>query len=188
MTYLTPSLAIGVDAPSNDLRFAHVTWDKVGKVVRSLWGSSEVPDERRIVDVLLATLERLDVQTPTELRELLLGRPVPVVATPDVEPEASPLPQARPASDTYSEALRLAELTAQDGEQRAVDYLATDPEDLEELRLEVCEVLSASPEGSPLRRVMPWRWRWKSTGRPMTSAGAETGYELRISRNKKPVY
>lgn len=79
-------------------------------------------------------------------------------------------------------------LTATDGEQRAVAVDGADLDDLLELRLALRSALAASPEGSPLRHVLPWVWRWESTGRPLTQFGEETGRELRLSRYDSPRY
>jgi hypothetical protein len=36
-----------------------------------------------------------------------------------------------------------------------------------------------------LLHVGPWLWRWASYGQPLTAAGRETGYELRLSWYQK---
>jgi hypothetical protein len=77
---------------------------------------------------------------------------------------------------------------SQDGEQRAVNFEAADLDGLLALRLALREALASSPEGSPLRNVLPWLWRWESSGRPLTRRGEETGRELRLSRYKTARY
>jgi len=42
--------------------------------------------------------------------------------------------------------------------------------------------LAGSPDTSPLRRILPWAWRWESKGRRLTRAGQEVGREVRLSR------
>ena len=57
-------------------------------------------------------------------------------------------------------------------------------ENLQALRLEVLHRIKAS--GDAALHVAPWLWRWASQGQPLTSAGRETGYELRLSWYQKP--
>lgn len=84
--------------------------------------------------------------------------------------------------------MELAEATAEDGLQRAVDFTPADLEDLLALRLAVRDRLASSPSASPLRHVMPWIWRPESTGPALTTAGRAVGMELRLSRYAAPIY
>ena len=55
------------------------------------------------------------------------------------------------------------------------------------LRHAPCDVIVLRfPAGSPERHVVPWIWRWASTGRALTDGGNEFGCELRLSRYGKP--
>ena len=93
-----------------------------------------------------------------------------------------------PEIDPVARGLELADLTAEDGEQRALEYRAGSLERLHELRMQIRDELAASADGDARRHIEPWVWRWESGGKPITAAGQETGFELRFSRNKKPLY
>ena len=56
--------------------------------------------------------------------------------------------------------------------------------------MEARRLILDSPEGSATRHVMPWIWSGEdqSTGKPLTRAGAESGFELRFSRYTSPLY
>jgi len=84
--------------------------------------------------------------------------------------------------------MELAAVTAEDGRQRALDFVPAGLEDLLMLRLAVRDRLASSPSESPLRHVMPWLWRPESTGAPLTEAGRSAGMELRLSRYASPLY
>ena len=84
-------------------------------------------------------------------------------------------------NDLTAKAARLARLTAQDGQQRALDYAAGSLGELQELRLAVRDEFRR-PE-SPLGSVTPWLWdAATSGGQALTEAGRVHGYELRFSR------
>src|SRR4051812_12614942 len=90
-----------------------------------------------------------------------------------------------PPADPSRDALDLAQLTATDHQQRALNFAPGSLEELQGLRLAVLQRIEAS--GDPtLLHVVPWLWRWASLGQPLTNAGRETGYELRLSWYKKP--
>ena len=108
------------------------------------------------------------------------GRPAPAVAV-DVT-EAAPL---EPPIDGVAAAIDLARAVAADGQQRALEHPAGDLEELQRLRVAVRSTLCAEADGSPLRHVLPWLWQTTSGGTPLTAAGADTGFELRLSRYAK---
>ncbi len=83
--------------------------------------------------------------------------------------------------------MRLADVTAEDHQQRAVEMPASDLEDLLDLRLQIREAIATAPPGSPLRHVRAWIWRPESTGAPLTAHGAEVGMEVRLSWYQKSV-
>ncbi len=86
-------------------------------------------------------------------------------------------------SDLTALSARLAKLTAQDGQQRALDYAAGSLGALQELRLAVRDEFRR-PE-SPLGSVTPWLWNAETSGgTALTEAGKVHGYELRFSRAK----
>lgn len=103
-----------------------------------------------------------------------------VVEAPGIEEAAARAP--------LDVALEAAGATADDGRQRAVDFAASDFEDLLSLRVSLRNALAAAPTGSALRHVVPWIWRPESTGKPRTVVGQEHGRELRLSRFAAPPY
>ncbi|GAB3140905.1 hypothetical protein [Microbispora hainanensis] len=106
---------------------------------------------------------------------------------PGAEIEA-PVAGTQPTADPFEEAMALARATARDGRQRALSHAATDLQKLQELRLSLRQAICASPGPSPMRYVLPWIWNaMTSDGTALTAAGAETGYELRLSRYRKPI-
>ena len=158
------------DAPlisDAESRYAHVYWDQVGPHVLECF--KDVPDgASKLVTELETTLGSLDAEDVTTWRtRASASKTAPTVATSNVDAAWS-----------------LAELTAQDGKQRALDRLVASLEELLELRLEMRDALRAHPD-SALRRVMPWIWQPSSTGHPLTESGRITGYELRFSLYKK---
>lgn len=95
--------------------------------------------------------------------------------------------ETQPAGPSpFAQAMDAAAATADDGTQRAVEFLPAKLEDLLALRLDVRDQLARSPSDSALRCVRPWIWRPESTGRPMTTAGQDVGMELRLSRYAAP--
>jgi hypothetical protein len=170
--YVTPPMLARYEAHAPWGRYAHATWTQLAELIRSTWTSCDLPGQQAVLDGLLAALAGLDMR-PAEWRRVLLEAPEPV---PEVE--RSPL-------DT---ALEAAALTAEDGAQRAVEYGASNLEDLLSLRLAVRDALASSKAGSPLRRVRPWIWRLESTGQALTAAGRTHGMEMRLSRYTAPLY
>jgi hypothetical protein len=86
-------------------------------------------------------------------------------------------------TDAVSDSLRLARATAEDGKQRALEHRVADLEDLQGLRVRVNEALAAD-DGPSTGRVRSWLWNVETSGgSAMTTAGKETGYELRFSRS-----
>ncbi|NRQ32459.1 hypothetical protein HII36_11500 [Nonomuraea sp. NN258] len=70
-----------------------------------------------------------------------------------------------------------------------MDHPAADLERLQRLRLTLRQALRATPERSPLRYVQPWLWNAATSGgTALTASGRDTGYELRLSRYRKPVH
>lgn len=182
LTYITPPMVAPYEPDSDWARYAHVTWEEVGVLVRSHWPSASHPGQQEVVDGVLGAIGSLHL-TPTEWRAALAGEAqVP-----------SPLEDARidhvdVSLATDDQAMELAAATAEDGLQRALDFVPTDLEDLLAVRLAVRDRLASSPSGSPLRHVRPWLWRPQSTGAPLTTAGRDVGMELRLSRYSAPIY
>jgi hypothetical protein len=176
LTYLTPPLKAPFSPTGVDDRYSHVTWIEVAELIREVWGSTVAGDERELVQGLLDAIKNMLEETPSELRARVTGL------------SAASLPQEELREHQVQRvALALAKLTAADGKQRAVDYRASDLEELQALRLVLRDSLCSGPEGSELRYIRPWLWRFESGGDALTDAGAELGYELRLSRYERTV-
>jgi len=175
LTYLTGPGSKSGQATQVWERFAHVEWSDVLHLVERHWPDPVISGQAEVVTGLGATIRGLDQPAKIwrESHAELYG-----VVTAATAPEVDPVERA----------LELADRTAADGEQRALDHRAGSLEELHELRLSVRNQMAASPDGHPRRHVEPWVWRWQSGGQPFTAAGQETGFELRFSRNKKPMY
>jgi hypothetical protein len=168
LTYLTPSMTAHYDPPGPWARYAHLTWDRVAAPLHEVWGPSAESAVQTVLARLLDTIADLDRVRASQWQ----------LTTLRVGPDTG---------DPLLEAVALAEACAADGDQRALDHRPHDLEDLQRLRLEVRQRLCASEPGASLRRVMPWLWQPRSGGQPMTAAGAELGFELRLSRYEKPI-
>jgi hypothetical protein len=168
LTYLTGP------GPSTELepaaaRYAHVTWDDVLPLIAASW-PTPTEEQRLLVDQLRAVLDGLG----TPWRQWRADR-LSVPPEPDYDER-----------DLEEEALELARLTAADRGQRALEFEATDLEQLKELRADVADLIGRETS-SALRHVRPWLWSAASTdGEPLTEAGATVGFELRLSWYKSP--
>lgn len=168
LTYLTPPLTFTPPPEEDGRRFAHVTWARVIPLLEDAWGQG-TEEERRLLTTLLAALNSIGSNWSAWRTQQ--------VATKSNEPPAA-----------EAQAMALAEATARDGRQRAVDHPAADLEELQRLRLALRQAICAGPEGSPLRHVRPWLWSLTTSGgHALTPSGQATGFELRLSRYQKPV-
>jgi hypothetical protein len=168
VTYLTGPLSKGAPPIPDGCRFGHVTWSEVMPLVRNIW-SDRSPTHREVVRALGDVLDGLSSKWSAWRADRLEAGSTVELAPPD----------------PVREALELARLTAVDHQQRALDFAPANLENLQALRLEVLQRIKSSGD-SALPHVNPWLWRWASRGRPLTSAGRETGYELRLSWYKNP--
>lgn len=172
LTYLTPDLVYTFEPSHDEDRYAHVTWDEVAPVVAQVWNSPQTLGQREVVDGLIDALERLEDEGPSVYLNSLREGPVP--------PEG--------VADPLGAAMTIAATTAEDGEQRALNYAPGELEELLELRVRMRQNFAAAPPGSQLRHVMPWIWRRESGGEPLTDAGQATGREIRFSRYARVLY
>jgi hypothetical protein len=171
LLYLTPPMEIEHPDVPDGSQFAHLTWRDVRPMIDEVWGDSLDELERRIADRLIREIDGLTVPASQWRAALGTVRRAPVPSTP-VEPEEA-------ATDPVDAARALAVAVEADHKQRAVEHRTSGVDGMLELRLQVRDAL-ASP-GSPAPHVRPWIWRWASAGQPLTAAGRETGYELRLS-------
>jgi hypothetical protein len=169
LTYLTgPGFDAPYDPPAGS-RYAHVRWSEALPLLGEAW-PDPTEEQRLVIETLHDVLGALS--TPwREWRAKRLSIPV--------EPEWD-------ERDPEQEALVLARLTAEDRAPRALDFEATDLEQLKELRVDVTELIKQD-RSSALSHVRPWIWNAASTdGKPLTEAGATVGFELRLSWYKSP--
>ncbi|MFG1708556.1 hypothetical protein ACFLIM_35685 [Nonomuraea sp. M3C6] len=168
LTYLTPPLTFTPPASRDGSRFAHVTWTRILPLLEEIWGEG-TNVERHVLTTLRAALESIGSNW-SDWRAQRVG----------VRRDEPPA-----VEDT---AMTLAEATARDGRQRAVDHPTADLDQLQHLRLTLRQAIRTSPEQSPIRHVMPWLWSaTTSGGTALTASGHDTGFELRLSRYQKPV-
>jgi hypothetical protein len=160
LTYLTGPLSKPGPVVPVGCRYAHVTWDQVLPLVDTVWG--ELPGVHgETADMLQAVLK--DLGAPwRSWRDTRLG----VAAVVEV-------------TDPVAAALALARATGADHQQRALHHRPGSLEALQQLRLDVAEAIRSA--GAATLNVRPWLWQVKSGGRPLTVAGDELGYELRLS-------
>jgi hypothetical protein len=168
ITYLTGPLSKSAPPIPDGCRFGHVTWSQVMPLVREVW-SEHSPTHREVVRALDDVLDGLSAKWAAWRSDRLEAGQRVEQPPPD------------PAGDSFD----LARLTAIDHQQRALDFAPANLEDLQALRLELLDRIKAAGD-APLLHVRPWLWRWASEGQPLTNAGRETGYELRLSWYKKP--
>lgn len=168
LTYLTgPGLSTALEPEG--ARYAHVTWDEVLPLIDATW-TSPTEEQRLLIDQLRTVLDGLGTPWSQWRADRLSVPPEPSFDERDPEEEA----------------LALARLTAADHAQRALEFEATDLEQLKELRADLADLIGRETS-SALRHVRPWLWSADTTdGRPLTEAGATVGYELRLSWYKSP--
>lgn len=179
LTYLTPPMTVDAPALPPGTRFSHVAWEQAQELIAASWPTGD-DSQRSAVEMLLAAVASIGSSWPEWRTEQLgeaQGADEPTVEVPRGD-----------TSDDLTEALALAEATARDGVQRALDRAAKDLDSLQGLRLAVPQAICGSPGGSSLRHVMPWLWHGPTSGGgAITTAGADSDYELRFSRYDKPV-
>jgi hypothetical protein len=183
LLYLTPTMeAVPPQPLPPGTTYAHTAWPDVGDLVSATWGKSDVAWERTIAGRLAWWIEQAEQAAPLPVRNTQPSLP----SEPAKAASPAPVTTGPPAdSSDLDAALRVAALVQGDGDQRALELDVDDPEDLEELRLELRDHLASGLEidGEPLTHVRPWTWSAATSGgRPLTQLGEQTGYELRISR------
>jgi hypothetical protein len=191
ITYLTAGLRAPFQPATRAWeRYVHIEWTDTVELIRSAWSSS--PDQRvlDIVTTLLKGITHLD--EPAHDWWERLGFQVPASGAPEPANHPAPSPARLDAStpsevelSTFQDGLSLARATGDDGKQRAIGLETGGLEALDALRLALRQTCRSEPPGSPLRRVQPWLWNAATSGgKAMTTAGLQTGYEVRISRTR----
>jgi hypothetical protein len=188
LLYLTPTMdAVAPEPLPPSATYAHAEWPAVGELIATTWAGSDVTWERTVAGRLAWWIEQLELGAALPVRDTQ-----PSLPSEPARESAAEVPIEPPgAASDLDAALHLAALVQRDGEQRAVEADVEDPEDLDELRLEVRDHLASGlrVDGEQLTHVRPWIWSAATTdGQPLTRAGERTGYELRLSRYRKAQY
>ncbi len=188
LLYLTPTMkAVPPQPLPSDVTYAHVAWPAVGELITGIWSESDVAWERTVTDRLLWWIEQAEQAAPLPVRDTQPALPSEPAAV-DPAPVTTEPP---PRTSDLEAATHVAAMVQQDGKQRAIHAEVDDPEDLEELRLDLRDHLSAGLEldGQQLGHVRPWIWSAATSGgQPLTRLGEQTGYELRMSRYRAAQY
>ncbi|HVV76397.1 MAG TPA: hypothetical protein VHC43_10205 [Mycobacteriales bacterium] len=158
LTYLTPPMRHSATTGAVAAHVSHLTWAEVLPLIASRWGAGTTW-QRSAVDALSDVLDGLGKSWT------------------HAKPEHVALNEA------VASGLELARETAHDGQQRAVDVRASEPEQLDRWRRRLDKTLREMPGQDPMRHVRPWLWDSQTSGgAALTPAGLETGYELRLSK------
>jgi hypothetical protein len=173
LTYLTGPGSKSGSSTRPWERFAHVEWDALIDLISRHWPDPMEPGQVEVVRGLSDTIRGPD--QPARIWR---------ASATELYGQAPPAP----VMDAFDEAMRLAGQTADDGDQRALDVRLGSLDLLHDMRIRVRDELAAFPAGDRRRYVGPWVWRSQSQGAPLTAAGRETGYELRLSSYEKDQY
>lgn len=189
ITYLTAGLRRPFEPRTETWeRFVHIEWRQIVDLIRHVWAGSSSERVSEVVDLLITGIAHL--HEPALAWWSLLGYQLePVVVVGATEEDAittstsqtdDPLPAA-----AVSEAIALARATANDGRQRAIGLDVGGLDALHELRLQLRRACRTESPDSSLRSIESWLWSAATSGgAPMTSAGRQTGYEVRLSRSR----
>jgi hypothetical protein len=189
LLYITPTMTVAPPEPLPDrARYAWLPWTEVSSLVLQVWNTADTR-ERLVAERLVWWIQQCEAAAPVPVRasqpSIPGGPPTDVGQTHAPETRVPP----RPEEGAMDDPLLVARDVQLDGVQRAIGTDETDPEDLEELRLELRDRLLAGPvvEATRVTHVRPWLWRQPTSGgQPLSTQGAETGYEIRLSRYAKP--
>ena len=172
LTYLTPPMRTPIPATLAQMRFAHVNWGQVRPLIDETWGRGE-ETQQGLVQGLFSALDSIGSDWPRWRQEQL--RSAAVAGIPQVDDHV--------AANWLALAVRLADQTGRDGRQRALDGGPEGLEELKQLQVQVRDVLQESDPSAPKRSVQPWLWHADTSGgHALTAVGAETGWEMRLSR------
>lgn len=90
-------------------------------------------------------------------------------------------------NDPVERAVVLCRNVADDQRQRCLEFRAGSVWDLSALRdiVNKATLTEAGNGAAPLAHVQAWVWKSTTDGHPMTNSGTDTGFELRLSYNKR---
>lgn len=193
LTYLTPPFPFTPPAAWDGTRFAHVTWSRILPLLRAAWGAGD-DAEQQVLAGLLAALDDLGTAwSDWRAQRVRTPQDSPAEGAAMTPAECGPgaiaeTPMVLGSASIEHAAMALAEATARDGRQRAVHHPTAGLDELHRLRLALRQAICAAPDPSPIRHVRPWLWRVATSGgTALTASGRETGFEVRLSRYRKPV-
>jgi hypothetical protein len=188
LLYITPTMTVASPEPLPDrARYAWLPWTEVASLLLEVWYPTGTW-EQIVAKRLVWWIGQCEAAAPLPVREAPPSVPAgpvsesnrPVRPTPEYWPKAK--------EEAMDDPLLLARHVQLDGKERAIETDESDPEDVERLRLELRDQLLAGPivDGTRITHVRPWLWRRATSGgRPLSAQGAETGYEIRLSRYAK---
>jgi hypothetical protein len=193
LTYLTGSFTYPpVEMPAGS-RYAHLAWADVLPLVSAVWGPADPAGaavEQRVVADIDSIVRSIGVSWESWKAARLADAPSIEGRAATAAPAVAALREEEPAGadDPVVTAVGLAKLTGDDRRQRALDFAAGSLWDLAALRdLVNADIRATAAAGSGLGLVKAWVWRSESSGgSPLTGAGADTGYELRLSCDRPP--
>ncbi len=144
-------------------RYANLTWRGLAGELTTI---SEICDDgdRQVISRYIEMLDELGVLDAGESRATPPTPTVATTATPD---------------GWLDQAVAIAGSTARDGVQRALDVRFASWDEVKLAADRVRDSLDGTPAAD---HVQAWRWRTASSGEPLTTSGAEVGWELRFSR------
>ncbi len=168
LTYLTGPL----DQPAPELRagqrYRHIVWTEVLPLIEEVWAH-----DTHAVEAYVEAARELIASLGTPWTEWRSGWMSEIARAVEVSQ----------LTGTRGDLWELIVATAEDGKQRASAALTESGESLEDFRDRARELISAAPQSSATKHVLPWIWSSQTSGgQPMTSAGEQLGAELRLSR------
>jgi hypothetical protein len=188
LLYITPTMTVAPPEPLPDrARYGWLPWTEVASLVLQLWSPTDTW-ERVVAQRLIWWVEQCEAAAPLPVRALQPYIPAGP-ASKSNRPVSPTLEHSQPEEKSMDDPMLLARDVQLDGKERAIETDETAPEGLEQLRVELRDQLLAGPviDGTRITHVRPWLWRRATSGgRPLSTQGAETGYEIRLSRYTKP--
>lgn len=162
-----------VDSPPklpDGCQYANVTWSQVVHPIRDVWASA--PDDVRVPALGFAGYLAEQLGTTGRIAPAVMPETV-------VGPKEEGHDSGKPDLD---EAISLVEEVVRSGQQAAIDCGWSSVEQAKAFKRTLLAALEqAAPEHPDQVPVLLWLWEATSGGRALTSSGASSGIELRIS-------
>jgi hypothetical protein len=158
ITYITGGIKRESEVAGSGVPFRHFFWQEIVGSVQNRWMDSPEKAEGILATAISREVANLHV----------------------------PAKQFRDQAQVIREALRNAKLVQESGKQAGVEATPGGLEELHELRIRIRDAFSRN---AGYENVEPWVWNVSSSGgTALTEAGRDVGYEIRLSRHKKPLY